>query len=218
MKHEISGYLSTCNGMLMLACEKAEEFDIIGVEANGFTILPLPQGLPEEPVGDMTKAEFTDYLKYGSVYKGTVNITHENGVTKLLGGGTLTIVDPDPTETERQLINEMDKVSHWMTQTMSQLVCDIEDVQAPEFREKDAPGSIEITIGLRKDGVCIKSNDERQVSLEVQNGDLRLLAYEGRNGVDAPVIITIPEAGMITVGDDDYRKDLAEVEVDAPAL
>ncbi len=223
MTKEITGYLTATNDTLLLSCEAGKYPDIRGMDVNGRTIVPLPHGLPEDPVAEMTRSELTDYLKYGHLYEGTLNVTIENGILTLHGGGDLRLVDVETSKVAKQIVTDMDDASGWLRQMVEmlngpELRHTLHDVQSEEFRNEGAPETIEITIGLRQDGVCIKSSDEREVALEVQNGDLRLMAYEGRNGVDAPVIITIPEVGMITVGEDDYRKDLGEISAVSPGM
>jgi hypothetical protein len=64
------------------------------------------------------------------------------------------------------------------------------------------------TIGVRiEPHVCtlqITTEDGRKVDLELENGVLRALAYENDEGKEAPITISIPPEGDITVESRDY--------------
>lgn len=69
----------------------------------------------------------------------------------------------------------------------------LEDWQQPEDRKAGAPACVELQIKTEKDGLIVEV-DHRSVKLELQDGVLRVLAYDDSYG-ESPAILSLQEAG-----------------------
>ena len=83
----------------------------------------------------------------------------------------------------------------------------LSDWQTDKFRDPEQPESLEAEIAVAADRVTLEAGDGRMISIELQNGSLRLLAHEGREGKEHPVVVSIPARGDILVEMADYARE-----------
>lgn len=69
----------------------------------------------------------------------------------------------------------------------------IPDWQDPEYREEGAPDTITLDVQDAVDGLMIAAGD-RMIKIELQNGALRVLAYD-ENISESPAILTLHPDG-----------------------
>lgn len=82
----------------------------------------------------------------------------------------------------------------------------IDDWQG-EDRKGGAPAEIDVKIQCLGDKIILTADDDRKFALELQDGVLRLMAYENENGKETPLVVNIPPAGDITVDRQDYDNE-----------
>lgn len=83
---------------------------------------------------------------------------------------------------------------------------------------RDLSPQIDLRV-LRSPSQCIiEAQDGRRVDIEIQDGNLRIMAYECAIGKESPVITVIPSAGEILTLRQDYDSEPRCDYGDAPGL
>lgn len=83
----------------------------------------------------------------------------------------------------------------------------LNDWQDEANRDPEQPASLDIGITIVQDRVTLEAADGRSIAVELQNGALRLLAYEDAVGKGHPVALSIPASGDISVEMSDYVRE-----------
>lgn len=188
-----------------------------------FTIMPLPGGISD----DRWSGEVTEYLKYGQVLRSSMTLS-DNGsglsVAKLHAYISVSPSLPGRMKMsnleETQLAEAQDfarKLAEYRNSYMnSGLKVDVKDWQGEERADKTTPDSIKILIDLSPDRLSLHVRDGRRVDIELQDGNLRVLAYESEEGKEAPVVTILPREGDIITERSDYdREDRPEMDEDS---
>ena len=82
----------------------------------------------------------------------------------------------------------------------------LEDWQETETTDwkTGIPVSIDLEVEMLRDKLVVTAPDGRSFALELQDGVLRILAYEGEGGKDAPIVLKSPLGGPLEVDRHDY--------------
>lgn len=174
-------------------------------------IVPVPAGVTDGPVSDMTGKELRAYLDHGMAFSGVVTLRDTGDGLRVVGGQNLTaITEPDAMD-HLILGGIMQAAEQLATYRDARLKAGveviIEDWQGPEREDKTTPDSIRLTIRPEDQRLLITARDGRKLDLELQDGVLRALAYEHEDGKEAPVITGLPPLGEIETDREDYDRE-----------
>lgn len=174
-------------------------------------IVPVPAGVTDGPVSDMTGKELRAYLDHGMAFSGVVTLRDTGDGLRVVGGQNLTaITEPDAVDhlildgimsAAEQLAGYRDARLRRGVEVM------IEDWQGVERDDKTTPDNIRLTIQPEAQRLLITARDGRKLDLELQDGVLRALAYEHEDGKEAPVITALPPRGEIETDRVDYDRE-----------
>lgn len=174
-------------------------------------IVPVPAGVGDGPMGDMSGRELRAYLDHGMAFSGVVTLRDVGDGLRLVSAQALKpVTEPDPNE--RAMLNGIMQAAEQLSgyreaRLKAGVEVTIEDWQGPEREDKTAPDSIHLTIRPEAQRLLITARDGRKLDLELQDGVLRALAYEQEDGKEAPVITGIPPQGEIATDRVDYDRE-----------
>lgn len=174
-------------------------------------IVPVPAGVGDGPMGDVSGRELRDYLDHGMAFKGVVTLRDTGDGLRLVSAQTLTPVT-EPDAADYLILNGIMRAAEQLAcyrdaRLRAGVEVTIEDWQGPEREDKTTPDNIRLTIRPEGQRLLITARDGRKLDLELQDGVLRALAYEPEDGKEAPVITGIPPRGEIETDRFDYDRD-----------
>jgi len=174
-------------------------------------VVPVPAGVGEGPIGDMSGKELRDYLNHGMAFNGMFTLSDAGDGLQIVQAYQLTpITHPDLNDST--LINGVMRAAEQIAGYRNARICSgievtIEDWQGVEREDKTTPDNIRLTIRPEAQRLLITARDGRKLDLGLQDGVLRAMAYEGEDGKDAPVITTVPPSGEIGTDRVDYDQE-----------
>lgn len=174
-------------------------------------VVPIPAGIEDGPMGDMTGKELRDYLAHGMAFFGVVTLSDLGDGLKIVSAQALTAVtNPDPQE--QLVLNGIMDAAEMLAgyrnaRLKNGIEITIEDWQGVEREDKSTPDNIRLTIRSEESRLLITASDGRKLDLELQDGVLRALAYEAVEGKDSPVITALPLRGEIMIDREDYDRE-----------
>jgi hypothetical protein len=174
-------------------------------------IVPIPAGVTEGQIGDMSGRELRAYLDHGMAFSGVLVLCDNgDGLTVLAGVSLKAITEPDAVDHMilSGIMEAAERVAGYRNARLkSGLEVNIEDWQGVEREDKTTPDIIRLTIRSEESRLLITASDGRKLDLELQDGVLRALAYEAENGKQAPVITSLPASGEIRTEREDYDRE-----------
>lgn len=195
---------------------------------GGFTVIPLPAGIDSGHLSHDPK-EITSYLNHGMVLRASMILAnHGSGlcvkdVAEFTAIGAETDSPHILSESEKmQIAAAQDftrELSAYRNAYMNNgLKVEIEDWQGTDRADKTTPDSIKLLIERDETRLSLSARDGRKVEIELQDGELRVLAYEQEDGKEFPVITSLPRSGDIRTERSDYdAEDRPEAEEDGDA-
>jgi hypothetical protein len=174
-------------------------------------IVPVPAGVTDSAVGDMSGKELRDYLAHGMSFTGVLTLRDVGDGLRVVGGQNLTpITEPDAADhlILGGIMSAAEQLAGYRDARLKAGVeVTIEDWQGPEREDKTTPDNIHLTIQAEDQRLLITTRDGRKLDLELQDGVLRAMAYESEDGKEAPVITGIPPRGEIETDREDYDRE-----------
>lgn len=184
-------------------------------------VVPVPAGVGEGPIGDMSGKELRDYLNHGMAFNGMFTLSDAGYGLQLVQAYQLTPIK-NPDLNDRTLINGVMKAAEQISgyrnaRIRSGIEITIEDWQGVEREDKTTPDNIRLTIQCEEQRLLITTADGRKLDLELQDGALRAMAYESHDGKEAPVVTSLPMSGEIRTDREDYDRE-TRYTPDAPGM
>lgn len=184
-------------------------------------IVPVPAGVTDSAVGDMSGKELRDYLAHGMAFTGVLTLRDVGDGLRVVGGQNLTpITEPDAADhlILGGIMSAAEQLAGYRDARLrAGIAVTIEDWQGPEREDKTTPDTIRLTIQPEDQRLLITTRDGRKLDLELQDGVLRAMAYESEDGKEAPVITGIPPRGEIETDRFDYDRE-ARPDLDGPGF
>jgi len=171
-------------------------------------VIPVPAGVGDGPMGDMSGKELRDYLDHGMAFNGTFTLRDSGDGLKLVQASDLLAISR-PDLNDQTLINGIMSAAEQVAayrdaRLKSGVEVTIVDWQGEAREDKTTPDAIRLTIQSEDQRLLITTHDGRKLDLELQDGVLRAMAYESEDGKQAPVITALPRSGEITIDRHDY--------------
>ena len=174
-------------------------------------IVPVPAGVGDGPMGEMTGKEFRAYLDHGMAFSGVVTLRDTGDGLRLVSAQNLTpITEPDAVDhlILSGILSAAEQLAGYRDARLRAGVeVTIEDWQGEAREDKTTPDNIRLTIRAEEKRLLTTTRDGRMFDLEFQDGVLRGLAYEHEDGKEAPVITGIPPRGEIETDRFDYDRE-----------
>ena len=184
-------------------------------------IVPVPAGVTDGPVSDMTGKELRAYLDHGMAFSGVVTLRDTGDGLRVVGGQNLTAIT-EPDAVDHLILDGIMSAAEQLAGYRDARLCagvevTIEDWQGEAREDKTTPDTIRLTIQAEEQRLLITTRDGRKLDLELQDGVLRAMAYESEDGKEAPVITGIPLRGEIGTDREDYDRE-SRPDPDGPQL
>ena len=211
LPHVRTGLITIAHGELFAAVPTAVPGMLSLPTPDGWSIVPVPGEVGEGPFGEFIARELRDYLNHGAIFTGILEMNDERGALTLTGARNLYPAQhrtPEIKERLDQIMSAAEQLAGYRDARLRTGVeVTIEDWQGPEREDKTTPDNIHLTIQAEEQRLLITTRDGRKLDLELQDGVLRALAYEGEDGREAPVITAIPPRGEIGTDREDYDRE-----------
>lgn len=186
------------------------------------TIMPLPGGIEDNRLCD-TSDMITAYLKHGMVLRAYMTLAdHGAGLCvkdiitfSALGGAADSALKVPPDEkVQLKAVQDFARelAAYRNARMNAGLKIEIKDWQGEERADKTTPESVRILIERAEDRLSLSTRDGRKVDLELQDGDLRVLAFESEDGKESPVLTILPREGDILTERSDYDREARPAE------
>jgi len=184
-------------------------------------IVPVPAGVTDGPVSDMTGKELRAYLDHGMAFSGVVTLRDTGDGLRVVGSQNLTAIT-EPDAVDHLILDGIMSAAEQLAGYRDARLCagvevTIEDWQGEAREDKTTPDTIRLTIQAEEQRLLITTRDGRKLDLELQDGVLRAMAYESEDGKEAPVITGIPLRGEIGTDREDYDRE-TRYDPDSPQL
>ena len=211
LPHVRAALITIAHGELFAAIH-TEIPDQLNLKGHGPAIVtPVPAGVGDSQMGDMSGRELRDYLDHGMAFIGVVTLRDTGDGLRLVSAQALKpVTEPDPNE--RAMLDGIMSAAEQLAgyrdaRLRAGVEVTIEDWQGAERVDKTTPDNIRLTIRSEESRLLITASDGRKLDLELQDGALRALAYEAQDGKQAPVITSLPPSGEIGTDREDYDRE-----------
>lgn len=214
------GYLMAAHGELFANITTAV-LGHIGMPYDGRSIVPIAAGINSEIEGTYHSKELSSYLDSGMVYECIMKLRDTESGLLVEGVKSMRhIAKPNPDE-KRTIKATMDAAEllakYRDARTSASIDLTLHDLQGVERVDKTTPDTVNLSFVAEDQRILLTTRDGRKVDIEMQDGDLRVMAYENENGKEAPVVTIMPRDGEIRTDREDYDRE-ARFEMDAPEL
>lgn len=216
----ILGYMQMTGGTIWVSPRQVAE-GVVGLTGTGREFLPLDGGVLCDDVDGISRKEFSDYLACGYGYEGLMELgCDSDGRLCLVAATSMRPIvghpaEPRVTPEEQAIFQEMESAALRIGSAFFLKGADanfsLEDWQVAG---SDATGldpsiarSVDLTIKSSARGLQISAPDGREIALELEDGALRVHAYDDRDGRDNPVNISIAVGKDIEVDTEGYFND-----------
>lgn len=194
----------------------------IALPGNGSgVVVPIPAGVDDGHLGDYSGRELKKYLDHGMAFSGIFRFSDSGRGLKLVGAVEMRPID-HPDMAQVSTINGIMAAAELLAdyrdaRTGAGVDLTLHDWQGVEREDKTTPDSLKLRLNVEEQRILLTTRDGRKVDLEMQDGDLRVMAYENEDGKEAPVVTVMPRDGDIRTDREDYDRE-ARFEPDAPEM
>lgn len=206
--HLRKGIITMAYGELMLWVSAPIQGELSLPHSGPGVVTPLPAGITTADTGGMSGKELQEYLNYGMAFAGVFTLRNIGDGLKLTGATDLETIER-PTPVQQNVLDGIMDCAEMLAgyrdaRIKSGIKLSVSDWQGENRPDKTTADAIELTVGSEDALLRLSAKDGRRVEIELENGDLRVLAYESRDGKEFPVITSLPPLGEIETNRVDY--------------